>query len=53
MSDFSDNRPLATFRPTEEQKKEQARLRKKHGWDENGKRVAPAKPERETAETAA
>jgi hypothetical protein len=40
MSDFSDNRPFHTFPLSEEQKKEQARLRKKYGWDENGKRVA-------------
>jgi hypothetical protein len=39
MSDFLDPEPVPTRPITEEEKKEQARLRKELGFDENGKKI--------------
>jgi hypothetical protein len=39
MSDFKDQRPWKFHDLTDHEKKEQARLRKELGFDENGKKI--------------
>ncbi len=47
MSDFLDPSSLKVVPLDEKGKKEQARLRKKYGFDENGRKIAPSKKTRQ------